>query len=297
MQESETLTPGSIHIRPTRVAAERQPQNFYSLLDTLRDPGTFPLRKIAELSGDTSLNPEPNTLRKIQNRTLPDDARRSVLRYIFEDGGLLTGGFRKSLANLDDAFYFSFLNQFNIRDAEQDEARAHVIGSYRYWGHSADHEGEFVLCRLDCFEDAATRALKARLHFRKTQTGSATAVRLFDGYIFCVQNMYLMAMRREASDEVRLTVYPRTLMSVVGTDVNPRSVFAGQQNHVTYMDGITFGIGPRNCFLSPVHVALVDEVDELAKLDASLDIMPEGDARVPERVIKRLRDHGPLRWL
>jgi hypothetical protein len=86
-------------------------------------------------------------------------------------------------------------------------------------------------------------------------------------------------------------------MNLVGTDVNPRSVFTGKQNHVAHMDGMTVGIDRRSCFLTPVHLSLVDDVDELATLDETLDVVTEGDPRIPQRVVNRLRRHGPLKWL
>src|SRR5580700_3785131 len=90
--------PGELIIRPTRADAERNPDHFYTLLAAVRNPGTLPLRKIAELSGDTSLNPVPNVLRKIKNRTLSEDARRYLLKHIFDDESLLSGKTRRQIA-------------------------------------------------------------------------------------------------------------------------------------------------------------------------------------------------------
>jgi hypothetical protein len=42
---------------------------------------------------------------------------------------------------------------------------------------------------------------------------------------------------------------------------------------------------------------LVDDVDELAALDEMLDVVPEGDARIPRRVADKLRRLGPLKLL
>jgi hypothetical protein len=46
-----------------------------------------------------------------------------------------------------------------------------------------------------------------------------------------------------------------------------------------------------------VHLSLVDDVDELAALDELLDVIPEGDARIPRRVVDKLKRLGPLKRL
>jgi hypothetical protein len=50
-------------------------------------------------------------------------------------------------------------------------------------------------------------------------------------------------------------------------------------------------------FVSPTHISLVDDVDELSELDEFIDVMPQSDGRVPSRVVKRLMRCGPLRVL
>jgi hypothetical protein len=97
MKAEPKPVPGDIFVRPSRASAECEWPDFYALLESLRGPETLPLRKIAEIAGDTSLNPEANILRKIQNRTLADDARRFILRHIFDDAQLLSGASRKRL--------------------------------------------------------------------------------------------------------------------------------------------------------------------------------------------------------
>jgi hypothetical protein len=155
--------PGAITVRPTRADAERSAQEFYTLLEALRDPHVLPLRKIAAIIGDTSLNPEPNILRKIQNRTLSDDARRYLLRHIFDEENLISGKLRRQLAAVDDGLYFAILIFLELQDVSQDTARGHVVGAYRFWRYSADRPDEFVLGRQVFYEDPKTRALKVEL--------------------------------------------------------------------------------------------------------------------------------------
>jgi hypothetical protein len=291
-------TPGQTIIRPTRSSAEKHSDDFYTLLEALRGPETLPLRKIAEISGDTSLNPEPNILRKIKSRTLSDDARKFLLRHIFDDERLVSGKAPRQLSTLDDALYFSFLNYFNVRDTPQDDARAHVTGTYKFWRYSVEHEGEFVLGKLTCFEDPQTRALKIDVVMRRNaEDGVRRTCGHFSGYLFSVEPMYLSVVRQPVTNEVRMTLYPHYRMNLVGTEVNPRSVFAGKQNHVVLMDGLMIGVDGRSCFHSPVHLSLVDDVDELAALDDLLDVVPEGDARIPQRVVSKLKRLGPLKRL
>jgi len=298
MDDISKFVPGSIEIRPTRAQAEREPEKFYPLLEALRGPDTLPLRKIAEIAGDTSLNPEPNTLRKIRSQTLSDETRRSLLRHIFDDEQLVSRRMRRKLAGIDDALYFAFLEHFQICDTAQDQARAQVAGTYKFWRPHADLESEYVLGKLSCFEDPISRALRIDIHTRKTGDGAGRRIDLhFSGYLFCLHGMFLTVARRLGSEEVRVGLFPRFRINTVGTDVNSRSVFAGRQNHVVLMDGMTFSIDRRTCFFAPVHLSLVDDVDELAKLDEALDIVTEGDPRLPQRVINRLGRRGPPKWL
>lgn len=298
MKAETPPTPGQEIIRPTRSSAERHSDDFYALLEALRGPDTLPLRKIAEISGDTSLNPEPNILRKIKSRTLSDDARKFLLRHIFDEARLVSGKTPKQLSTVDDALYFAFLNYFSVREALQDDARAHVTGTYKFWRYSVEHEGEFVLGKLTCFEDPQTRALKVDVRMRRNaDDGGRPTCSHFSGYLFAVEQMYLTVVRRTTTHEIRMTLYPHYRMNPVGTEVNPRSVFAGKQNHIVLMDGLTIGIDGRSCFLTPVHLSLVDDVDELAALDELLDVIPEGDARIPRRVVDKLKRLGPLKRL
>ena len=110
MDGDPTPTPGSTAIRPTRAKAEKDLDAFYALLEAFRDPQLLPLRKIAEICGDASLNPEPNTLRRIKNRSLSDESRASLLRHIFDEERLVSGRARRQLETIDDTLYFALLN-------------------------------------------------------------------------------------------------------------------------------------------------------------------------------------------
>ena len=296
--DGESQTPGEIVIRPTRAEAEREPNEFYALLAALRSPDTLPLRKIAEIVGDTSLNPEPNILRKIKNRTLTEDARRFLLRHIFEEENLLSGKKRRQLSAIDDALYFAFLNYFNAAETTQDTARAHLVGTYKVWRYSLDHDNEFTLGKLVFFEDPWTRALKVDLTLAEHSVeGTRARRRRFSGYLLCVSGIYVTILRDLLTDDIRSGLLPYFSIDQVGTELNPRSVFAGRQNHVVSMDGFCFGMAGRNAYGTPLHLSLVDDVDELARLADFLGVVGEDDERIPRRVIKKLRGAGPLRRL
>jgi hypothetical protein len=97
-----------------------------------------------------------------------------------------------------------------------------------------------------------------------------------------------------ATLDLRVTLFPRFRIDEVGTAINSRSIFAGRRQHIVHMDGLSLGMDGSRAFFSPLHVELVDDVDELERLDGFLDIVPQTDPRVPPRVLKRLMSCGPL---
>jgi hypothetical protein len=296
--EEKAPMPGAIVIRSTRDDAERSPDDFYCLLEEFRGSGLLPLRKIAEACGDSSLNPEPNILRKIQSRTLSEQARAALLGHIFGRESLLFGASRRQVSAIADPLYFVLLNFLDAKDAVQDEARARVVGTYKLWRHALEHEDELALGKMTVSEDPKTHALMTDVIVaRKSAHGLRGSCNRFLGYLFFVSRMYFMITRNRRTDDLRMTLFSRFRMDEVGTEINPRSIFAGRRNHIVHMDGITLGMDGSKAFVSPTHISLVDDVDELSKLDEFIDVMPQNDGRVPSRVVKRLMRCGPLRVL
>ena len=221
-----------------------------------------------------------------------------MLKHIFDEGRLLSGKARRQMATIDDALYFAFLNYLDSRETPQDNARAQIIGTYKLWRYSAEHEGEYALGRVSVFEDQNTRALCVSVILARNSSEGLRGTRdQFTGYLFDVSGMYLMIARDPRTDDLRMTLFPRFRIDEVGTDINERSVFAGRQSHIVHMDGFALGIEGGNGYCSPIHLSLVDDVDELANIDELLDVVPEGDQRVPRRVIEKLKRSGPLRLL
>lgn len=297
-REEEMSQAGSIIIRPTREDAERDPELFHDLLEWCREHGALPLKEIAAIIGDTTKNPETNIHKKISKQTLSKDARDRCLRHIFEEGDFISRATRRELTGIGDALYFAFLNFAAVKETSQDKARARCVGVYKFWRPSVEYEDEFIFGRIDFEEHPKNYAVKARmLQVKKSADGEGPAHEEFSGYLFRVCHMHLMLLHDAVSNDVRVTIFPHAKISEVGTARNPKSPFKDTILHTVWMDGFVFGIDGSNCFFSPLHLSLVDDADELARLDEQLDIIGKDDRRLPRRVLKKLQHSGPLRRL
>jgi len=58
-------------------------------------------------------------------------------------------------------------------------------------------------------------------------------------------------------------------------------------NHLVHLDGFAMGMDANRLFFSPIYIELVDNADDLAKLDSTLDIIPE--SRMPKRILQKLK--------
>lgn len=109
--------------------------------------------------------------------------------------------------------------------------------------------------------------------------------------------MYFILFHNEKTNDLRTTLLPTFKVDDIRTEHNKNSVYAGSHRHAVYLDGFGLGIDGARGFFSPVHLSLVDDVTELDRLDKQLDVVREGDPRLPERVVTMLRSNGPLRRL
>jgi hypothetical protein len=293
------LTPGAIVVRPTREDAEQDVNMFYLLLDTLREiADTLTLKQIAAITGEVTLNPQVNTHKKIKNRTLSKDARDFLLRFIFDQAALIYGGPATQVADIKDAFYFAFLKYAGVKLTSQDKSRARLIGTYRFWRPSVEHDGEYVFGKIELAESPVTRALTAKMvQIRRSGPGDPGEREEFSGYLFRVSHMHLLVLVDEITKDIRATILKYSKPSEIGTDLNPRSPFKGRLKHIIWMDGFVLGVDGDKVFFSPLHLSLVDDVDQLAALENTLDIIPESDPRLPPRVLRKLQRNGPLRRL
>lgn len=292
------MTPGSYRIRPTREDAETNPEVFYDWLERMRLGSDLPLSKLAELTDDKTNNPTVNLHKRIKNQTLPSKARKLILRHAYEDALVISGQARSQIGTIPDAPYFALLNFFCAKETSQDKARARALGTYRFWRESVEHQDEFVLGKVEFVEDADTRAVHARMtQVVRHPDGTVGARENFDGYLFRIAHMYVMFLRDMRTNDPRVSFFPTCKFDEVGIKVNPRSIFDGKTLHVVYMDGYCLGVDGGRSFFAPIHLALEDNVDRLTILDGELDIVGDGDPRLPPRVAKKLRAKGRLRRL
>ncbi len=174
-----------------------------------------------------------------------------------------------------------------------------MAGTYKLWRFSVEHENEFVLGRIDIEEDNVTHALKVKMSQpKRPRDGLRGSVENATGYMFRLSNMYVLLLTDNLTDDLRVTIFPRSKMDLVGPEQNKSSVYAATHEHVIHLDGFGLGVDGSTGFFSPVHLSLVDDVDELAGLDDLLDVAPADDEkRIPKRIVEKLRRSGPLRRL
>lgn len=285
---------GSIAIRPTREDAERDPKRFFDIIAHLRHRKELPLKVLAEVIGDTSANPEVTAHRRLKNENVSDAERSSALRQFYDDRRVFSGRMRDQLKNVEDAIYYAFLSFADIKETSQDKARARLEGTYRFWRQSVDYADEYVFGKIVFGEDTRSRALAATMVQQKRGDNPVTEV--FKGYGFRVSHMYLMLLRDLATNDVRITFFTKRKQAEIGLDLNDKSPFKGRMLHNVWLDGYAFGIDS-SPFFAPLHLSLVDNVDELAELDSKLDIIAHDDPRLPPRVLRKLQRMGPLRVL
>jgi hypothetical protein len=230
--------------------------------------------------------------RKLDKKSVTEEEQSKALYHFFEE----LSRARKEVKKFDDAFYFSFLNFAMVRETSQDKARARSIGTYRFWRQSVEHEDEYIFGKIVLSENPKSGALEASmLQVRQATPGLTRFEEHFSGHLFRVSHLYLMMLRDHITNDVRITFFTHRRESNVGTELNPRSPFKGNMPHNVCMDGHVFGIDGQKRFFAPLHLSLVDDVDEVGELDDKLDIIKEQD--MPERVLKKLQGMGKLQVL
>jgi hypothetical protein len=301
-----------ITIRPSRTDAENDVDKFATLFKEFRNPETLSAKKLAQICKVST----STISRYTAKGDFPEEYRRPILKYLFEEQDFLLGETRRQLGEINDALYFAFLNFVDVKETSQDSARAKVVGTYKLWRYSVEHNDEFVFGKITFREDPKTRAVRAEMvQPKQPNDGTRGSVERCSGYLFRVSHMYLMLLCDDLTKDVRMTIFPRVKMDLIGTDVNPRTgnirpraaatdpfenprcAFLGSTLHIVHMDGFGLGIDGSSGFFSPVHLSLVDSLDDLAELDENLNVVPKGDKRIPARVAKKLKRNGPLRRL
>jgi hypothetical protein len=276
---------GKGYIQPTRQEAEQTPEKFHELIAYLHErPDVrrkLTWKKIGELLGIDASNAQ----RGVENEKLEDDERKLVLDYIYDESRLIVD---PDDPTAQDPLYFATLGFYDIKPTSQDNARANLVGTYRLWRHSVENPDEFVHGRLDFEKEEKSGALCAKMiQPLKPKPMMRASMEEFKGYVFRMSHMYVMLLRDIANNDPRITIFPSFRDELIGTDKNPNSIFPGSRRHVVHMDGFGMGIDGKKVFISPVYVELVDDKDELSRLNASLDVVSEAD--VPQRIVKKLR--------
>jgi hypothetical protein len=276
---------GKDYIRPTRSEAETKSEKFYELVAHLRNAKRkLTWQKVAEQLGIDATNAQ----RRVESERLDDDERKLVIDYIYDESRLIVDPDGLDLTKIRDFLYFAALGLYNIKATSQDNARANLVGTYRLWRHSVENPDEFVHGRLDFEESEESGALCATMiQPMKSKPMMRASTDELKGYVFRMSHMYVMLLRDIANNDPRITIFPSFRDELIGADKNPKSILAGTRRHVVHMDGFDMGIDGKKVFISPVYVELVDDKDELSRLDASLDVVSE--AGTPERIVKKLR--------
>lgn len=288
---------GSTLIRPSRREAEEYPKAFYKLLDHFRRRGDLPNDLLAHITGDHSPSCLQNISKKISGQTFKPDARSSILSYIFDVAGLLFRKRRREARAIPDAPFFALLNLYQLADETQDEARAQSVGVYKFWRHSGEHLGEFVLGRMEVTEEPSG-ALKVQVRqVTQSDQGLRADEKIYSGYMLCLPKMYFILLHGETAHDPRVVFLPTFKVGQVGTAHNKQSMFEGSNLHLLSLEGFVAGIDGGKSFQSPVHFSLVDDVVELAQIDTQIDVIRPGDQRMPGRVADMLERNGPVRRL
>jgi hypothetical protein len=279
---------GKGYIRPTRQEAEQASEKFYELIAYLHERRNAQRKltwnKIGELLG---IDPS-NAQRRVETERLDKHECKIVLDYIYDESRLIVDPDGLGLTEIRDFLYFAALGFYDIKATSQDNARANLVGTYRLWRHSVENPDEFVHGRLDFEESEESGALCAKMIQPLKPTPMMRAsTEEFNGYVFRMSHMYVMLLRDIANNDPRITIFPSFRDEFIGTDKNPKSVFTGTRKHVVHMEGFGMGIDGKKVFISPVYVELVDDKDELSRLNASLDVVSEADT--PQRIVKKLR--------
>jgi hypothetical protein len=185
---------------------------------------------------------------------------------------------------------------FEIKETSQDNARGQIVGTYKSWRYSIEIDGEYVLGKIEIAEehgkdpnhdhDASALGVKIK-QVRKQREFQRAKDELVEGYLFRIANMYVMLVREALTQNLRCTIFKDFRSDRVGKHINKNSIYKANTNHLVDLDGFAMGMDGNMAFFSPVHIELVDDKDELEKLDGMLDIVPE--TKVPPEILQKLK--------
>jgi hypothetical protein len=280
--------------RPTRNEAEQDPEAFYRFIAYLcaRPKKRLQVNHIADALGCD----KGTASRKLSAKKLSADERGQVLADIYHRR-LIYGSWIEEVQEVPHHLFYSMMAFYGIKENSQDNARGAIAGTYRLWRYSSDLEGEFVHGRIDIEEDhknpvsgddEGVGALRVKIRqIRKPGAFQRGTDEVLDGYFFRISNMYTLLVRQQLTHNFRSTIFKDFRTDVVGKNVNKKSIYKANTEHVVSLDGFAMGMDANLLFFSPVYVELVDDKDEIDRLDSELDVVPE--SKVPGRILQKLK--------
>jgi hypothetical protein len=279
---------------PSRGEAETDPAAFYRLVDFLQTRRTNRLEnnQIADALGVD----KATVSRKLKAKSFDKDQMALILDDVYRRR-LIYGSRIGQVRSVPHNLFYSMMDFYDIKENSQDNARAGIIGTYKLWRYSTDLEKEYVLGKIEITEgkrhagaghdeDATALCVKIR-QVRQPNALERGTDEVLDGYFLRISNMYVMLVRQALTHNLRCTIFKDFRSDLIGEHVNKNSTYKANTNHLVSLDGFATGMDANLLFFSPVYIELVDDKDELAKLDSTLDILPE--SKVPKRILQKLK--------
>jgi hypothetical protein len=224
-----------------------------------------------------------------------------IVDYIYARR-LIYGTWIEQVHAIPHNLFYAMMDFFDIKESSQDNARGQLVGTYKLYRYSTEFEGEYVLGRVEIEEDHKNvrdghehdaTALRVKIRQVKKPTElQRGGDEILEGYFFRIANMYVMLVKEAITQNLRCTVFKDFRHDIVGTNINPNSIYPANTNHLVDLDGFAMGMDGNLLFFSPVHLELVDDKDQLKQLVEILDIVPE--SKVPPRVLQELRRYSRI---
>jgi hypothetical protein len=279
---------------PSRAEAENDPAEFYRLVNALqtRRSNRLQSNQIAEALGID----KGTVSRKLNARSFDRDQRMLVLDHIYRRR-LIYGSWIGQVRSVPHNLFYSMMDFYDIKENSQDNARAGIIGTYRMWRYSSYLEEEYVLGKIEITEgkkhggegdnkDEPALSVKIR-QVRQSNEFQRGTDEILDGYFLRISNMYVMLVRQQLTHNLRCTIFKDFRSDLVGKHIDKNSIYKANTNHLVSLDGFAMGMDANLLFFSPIYIELVDNADDLEKLDSTLDIV--SSTKIPPRILQKIK--------
>jgi hypothetical protein len=205
--------------------------------------------------------------------------------------------------NGHDLFY-ALMEYYKLDGAAQQALRPAVTGTYKLWRYSTQYEGEYVLGKVEITNgngqnspggDHGLSPLRVRIRqMRKPRDKVRGGDEIVEGYFLSFRGVYMMLVRDALTFTPRCTIFRSNRRDVVGSSVDKNSIYPAGTDHIVDLIGFAMGMDADRMFFSPVYLELVDNKDDLARLDGTLDVVPESE--VPRRILNTLKHYALHVW-